>query len=144
MFSHSPLYFLGVSCYFSFISDLFSPSFSFFNYILLIVLLQLSHFFSVYPLLPYTPLPSWIPLSSCPWFIHVSSLASTFPIVFLISPCLFCTYQLCFLFPVPFPPSYPHPFPANNPPCDLCFCESVPILVVCLVCLWFCFLRVNC
>ena len=75
------------------------------------------------------------PISSCPLVIHITSLASTFPTLFLISPCLFCTYDLCFLFPVHFPP-FP-PLPANNPPCDLHFCDSVPVLVVCLVC--FCF-----
>ena len=38
------------------------------------------------------------PHSSCPWVIHVSSLASPFPILFLTSPCQFCTYHLCFLY----------------------------------------------
>ena len=84
-----------------------------FKYVLLIMLLQLSHFFlSFIPLhpasllLPVFPAP---PLSSCPWVIYVSSLASPFPILFLTSSCLFCTYYLCFLFPVPFPPfSTPH------------------------------------
>ena len=46
--------------------------------------------------LPSTFLPSRnAPLSSCPWVMHISSLASPFPILFLTSPCLFCTYQLC-------------------------------------------------
>ena len=49
------------------------------------------------------PLPSPIPPhSSCPWVIHISSMASTFPILFLPSPCLFSTYHLCYLFSVPF------------------------------------------
>ena len=70
------------------------------------MLLQLSHFFSpLYFPLPYTPLPPSFPhLSSCPWVIHISSLASLFPILFLTSPCLFCTYHLCFLFPAHFLP----------------------------------------
>ena len=48
------------------------------------------------PLHPAPPLPSAfpIPLSSCPWVIHISSLASPFPILFLTSSCLFCTYHL--------------------------------------------------
>ena len=55
-----------------------------------------------------TPLPSHIPpYSSCPWVILISSLPSTFPILFLPSPCLFPTYHLCYLFSVPFPPSPP-------------------------------------
>ena len=56
----------------------------------------------------YPPPPSHIPpYSSCPWVLHMSSLASTFPILFLPSPCLFSTYHLCYLFSVPFPPSPP-------------------------------------
>ena len=46
---------------------------------------------------PHSPFP---PFSSCPWVIHTSSLASTFPILFLPSPCLSSTYHL---FSVPFP-----------------------------------------
>ena len=64
---------------------------------------------------------------------HISSLASPFPILFLPSPCLFCNYLLCFLFPVPFHPFSHLPLPTNNPPCYLHFCDSVPVLVVCLV-----------
>ena len=45
--------------------------------------------------------------------IHISSLASPFPMLFLTSLCLFCTYQLYFLFPVPFPHSL-LPLPADN------------------------------
>ena len=108
-------------------------------YILLIVLLQLSHFFPLYSPLSCTPLPPSFPhLSSRPWVIHMSSLASPFPILFLTSPCLFSTYHLCFLFPLPFPASSLLPIPVDNPPCDLYFCESVPVLVVCLVHFCFC------
>ena len=73
------------------------------------------------------------PLNSCPWVIHISSLASSFPIVFLTSPYLFGNYHLCFLFPVPFPPFSPLSLPTDNPPCDFHSCDSVPILIVCLV-----------
>ena len=113
----------------------------FFKYILLIMLLQLFLFFPLYAPPPSTALSSSIlPLSSCPWVMHISSLGSPFPMLFLTSPCLFSTYHLCFLFPVPFPHSPSH-LPADNPPRDLHFCDSVPILVVCLVC--FCF-RFSC
>ena len=79
---------------------------------------------------PTYPLPLAFPhLSSCPWNVYISSLASPFPILFLISPYLFCAYLLCFLFPVPFPPIPPLLLPTNNPPCDLHFCDSVPVLV---------------
>ena len=104
------------------------------------MLLQLSHLFSpLYPLPPCMPHPSSIPpLSSCLWVVHISSLVSPFPILFLTSPCLFCTYYLCFLFLVHFPPVSSHPLPPDNPPCDLHFCDSVPVLVVYLI--YFCFL----
>ena len=54
--------------------------------------------------------PSFPHLSSSPWVIHVSSLASTFPILFLTFPCLFCTYNSSFVFPVPFHLFTPSPY----------------------------------
>ena len=104
------------------------------NYILLIMISQLSHFPLFIPLHPTRPSP---PLISCLWVVHISSLASTFRILFLTSPCLFCTYYLCFLSPVPFPSFSPLHLPADNPPCDLHFCDSVPVLVVCFVFVFF-------
>ena len=106
---------------------------------LLIMLLQLSHFPlpSLHSILPTPSLPHSPPYSSCPWVILVSSLASTFPTLFLPSPCLFYTYHLCYLFSVPFSPLSPSQSPIDNPPCDLHFCGSVSVLVVCLV--FFCF-----
>ena len=91
---------------------------------------------------PCTPLPTHItPISSCPRVIHRRSLASLFPILFLTSPfhlSLSIFYlQLCFFFPVPFLPLSASQSLADNPPCHLHFCDSVPFLVVCLVC--FCF-----
>ena len=96
------------------------------------------------PLHPAHPLPPTFPLySSCPWVIHISSLASTFPTLFIPSPCLFSTYHLCYLFSVPFPPLSPSHSPVGNPPWDLHFCGSVPVLVVGLDCFCFCF-RCGC
>ena len=103
----------------------------------------ISYVITVVPFPPFTPLhPAHSPLphpphSSCPCVIHISSLASTFPTLLLPSPCLFSTYHLCYLFSVPFPPLSPSHSPVDNPPCDLHFYGSVPVLVVCLVC--FCF-----
>ena len=92
------------------------------------------------PLHPAHPLPpTFPPYSSCPWVILISSLASTFPTLFLPSPCLFSTYHLCYLFSVPFPTLSPSHSPVDNPPCDLHFYGSVPVLVVGLVCFCFCF-----
>ena len=76
----------------------------YFDYAITVVPIFLLSPFTMYP-----PFPLEIPpLSLCPWVVHKSSLASPFPTLFLTSPCLFCTYQLCFLFPVPFP-SLPPP-----------------------------------
>ena len=86
--------------------------------------------------LPFTSISR---LSSCPQVVLVSYLASPFPTLFLTSPCLFCTYHLCFLFPVPFPPFFPLFLPVDNLPHDLHFCDSVPVMLVCLVCFCFCF-----
>ena len=118
---------------------------SLFKYILLIVLLQLSHFFPTF----YSPLPcTWLPLAfpppltSCPWVVHISSLTSKFPILFLTSPCPFCIYHLCFLFSVPFPlysPSLSWLITLHV----ISISDSVPVLVVCSV--WFCFFfRFSC
>ena len=90
-------------------------------------------FLPLYSPLPCMPPPTCIPLfSSCPWVIHISSLASTFPILFLTSPyflpTIYATYSVHL-----FPPLSPSHSPADNPPCDLHFCGSVPVLVVCLV-----------
>ena len=74
------------------------------------MLLQLSHFPPFTPLHPAHPLPpTFPPYSSCPWVIHVSSLASTFPILFLPSPVYFlptvyATYSL-YLSPLSHPPN---------------------------------------
>ena len=108
------------------------------------MLSELSQFFPLCPLPPAPLFPSAMSLlSSCPWVVHISSLASPFPIQFLTSPCLFCTYHLGFLCPVSLSPFLLPPPPTDNPPCDLHFCEPVPVLVVCLVhfcCFFFFFL----
>ena len=118
--------------------------FAFLENIFIDYAIKLSHFHPFTPLHPAHPiLPIFLPFSSCPWDIHISSLASTFSILFLPSPCLFSTYHLCYLFSVAFPPLSPSHSPVDNPPCDLHFCGSVPVLVVCLVCFHFCF-RCGC
>ena len=104
--------------------------------ILLIMLLQFSQYSPFAPLCAVSLFPPAIPPphSSRPWVMHISSLASPFPILFLTSPYLFCAYQLCFLSPVPFFLII-HlylPLPTNSPPSDLHFCDSVPVLDVCL------------
>ena len=92
---------------------------------------------------PCPPLPPAFlhALSSCPWVIHISSLASTFPVLFLNYSCLFYTYHLCFLFPVPFPPILPLPLPhcwplTWSPFLWFCSCSSY---LLSLFCFCFCF-----
>ena len=114
--------------------------FAFLENIFIDYAIKLSHFHPFTPLHPAHALSSaFPPYSSCPWVILISSLASTFPIPLLTSPCLFSTYHLYYLFSVSFPPLSPSP--VDNSPCDLHFCGSVLVLVVCLVC--FCF-RCDC
>ena len=112
-----------------------SPCCILLKYILLIMLLQVSDFFStLYSLLPCTPLPpSSSHRSSCPWVIHGNSSASPFLILFLTSPVYFVPtiYASYSLYLFPHSPSS-HSL-TDNPPCDLHFCRSVPVLVVCLV-----------
>ena len=71
---------------------------------------------TVIPVFPLTPPPTATPitysnppLSSCPWFMHVSSLVTPLPILFLSSFCLFCTYQFVLLNPCTFPTPTPTP-----------------------------------
>ena len=101
------------------------------------MILQFSHFFLPFiPLHLAHPLPPTFPhLSSCPWVIHISSLASPFPILFLTSPCLFWSYHLCFLFPVPFPP-----FSSSPSPLITLHVISVSVILVCSSCLLSLFL----
>ena len=96
-------------------------------------MIRVAPFFSpLNPLPPSAPLPPAFPspLSSCPWVVYISYLAFPLPILFLASLCLFCTYQLYFLFPAPFPSLSPLPLYTDNPPCDLHFFDSLPVLVV--------------
>ena len=113
-----------------------------FKYILLIMLLQLSHFFLLFiPLHPAPPLPPAFPpqphsFMSMGRTYKFFGFSTSYSILNLPLSCLFYTYRLCFLLPVPFPPFYPLPYPTDNPPCDLHFYDSVPVLVVCF-CFWF-------
>ena len=83
----------------------------FFKIYLLIMLLQLSHFPPFTPLHPAHPLPpTFPPYSSCQWVIHISSLASTFPTLFLPSPSIFYLPFMLLILSA-FPPSLPLPLP---------------------------------
>ena len=90
----------------------FKNTLQFFKCILLIMLLQLSHFFPFIPLCPALPLPpAFYSLSSCPWVLHINSLAYPFPILFLTSPLYFVPtiYAAYSLYLSPqLPPPPPH------------------------------------
>ena len=71
---------------------------------------------TVVPFPPFTQLhpaypvpPTFPPYSSCPWVIHISSLAYTFPTLFLPSPIFHLSFMLLIL--CTFPPSLPLPLP---------------------------------
>ena len=96
--------------------------------------LQLSQ---IFPFAPSTWDPHFLqqpPLSSCPWVLHIRSLVTPLPILFLTTPYLLCTYQSMLLNLYTLLPIFPFPFPANNPPNDLHVSDSVPVLFVCFVC----------
>ena len=114
---------------------------SFCKYFLLIMLLQLSQFFALCPPPPGSLLPSSnLPLlSSCPCVMHVIFFfAYPLSILFLTSPCLFCSYPTMLLNPCTFSLLSPFPLPADNPPNDLHVYDSLPVVVVCLVSFCFC------
>ena len=100
-------------------------------------------FSSLYSPLPYTPPPTSI---SPPYFMSMDQtyksfgFSTTHTILNLPLSILYLPFYPLYLFPH----SASLPLPVDNPPCDLHFCESVPILVVCLVCFCFVFLRFGC
>ena len=100
------------------------------------MLLQLSSFFPLCPHLPLAPLsvPQAIPTPcSCPWVMHISSVATPFLILYFTSPWLFCDY-LFVLNPLTSSPISPHPNPSGNHQNALHIHDSVSVLLVCLVC----------
>ena len=109
----------------------------FFNYILLIMLLQFSQ------CLPLGPPPHSTPHSlrpsphccSCPWVMHINSLATPFPMLYFTSPWLFCNYLFVLLNPLTSSPIPPQPLPSSNLQKALRIHDSVSVLLVCLVCL---------
>ena len=114
--------------------------FFFIYFILLYYAIWLSQFFPPSPLPPSTP-NSFRPspyLRACPWVMHISSLATSFPILYLTSPWLFCNYLFVLLNPLTSSPISPHPPPIRQPPkCSLYpwFCLSS-----CLLSLFFRFI----
>ena len=73
-------------------------------------------------------------LCSCPWVMHISYLATPFPILFLTCPCLFYNYQFVFFNPFTFSPIPQDCLPTGHHSNVLHFYDSVSVLQVCLVC----------
>ena len=108
------------------------------------MLLQLSHFSPFIPLCPATlshlyppPPPYFMSMGHTYKFVgfYISYTILTLHLSILYLPFMFlipCTFSL-----IPWP--CPHPHPSDNPPCDVHFSDSVPVLVVCLVCVCFWF-----
>ena len=108
-----------------------------FNYILLIMLLQLSQFFLLCLPLPRTPNSPWHSPHLClyPSVTHISSLATPFPTLYFTSPWLFHNYLFVPLNPFTSSPILPYtPLPSGNYQNALHIHDSVSVLLVCLVC----------
>ena len=113
---------------------LFFKKIYFLKYILLIISLQLSHFF---PLCPPPP-GICIPSNNHPQFMSMGHAYkffgySIFCTILNIPPFYFIPTNLYYLIPAPFPPVFLFLLPADNPPNDLHIYDSVPVLLVCLV-----------
>ena len=91
--------------------------FVFLNYILLIMLLQLSQFFPLCPPPPRTPrsLRQSPHHCSCPWVMCISSLATPFAILYFTPPWLLCNYLSALLNPLTSSPIPPQPPPVWQP-----------------------------
>ena len=100
---------------------------------------------TVVPLfLPFIHLCPPLPLASPPhtYFISMGHTYKFFGfyISYTILTLPLSIFHLSFMLHIlcTFPPISPSHFPVDNPPCELHFCGSIPVLVVCLVCFCFC------
>ena len=99
--------------------DLIKPLNFLKNFILLIMLLQLSQFFPLCPPLPSTPhsLKQSPHHFSYQWVMQISSLATPFPALYFTSPWLFYNYLFVLLNPLTSSPQHilPHLFLHTHP-----------------------------
>ena len=91
----------------------------------------------------YTPPPTSFPPTPATQFMSMGRtykfLGFSISCTILNLPMSILYLPFMLLIPCTFSHIAHHPFPADNPPCDLHFCDQVPVLVLCLVCFWFCF-----
>ena len=108
---------------------------SFFNYIVLIMLLQLSWFFPLCPSPPSAPysLRQALHHCSCPWVTSMSCLAAPCPILNFTSPWLFCNYLFVLLSPLTSSPIPHTPLPFGNHQNAFCIHDAL-CSSCCLVC----------
>ena len=66
---------------------------------------------------------------SCPWVMHISSLATPFPILYFTAPWLFCNYQFVLLNPLTSSPTPPYLLLSGNHQYTLRVHYSVSVLV---------------
>ena len=100
-------------------------------------------FFSSLPPPPSTPhsLRQFPHLCSCPWVMHIRSLASPFPALYFTSPWIFCNYLFVLLNPLTSSPTPYNPLLSGNHQNTPCIHDSVSVLLVCLVCFYFYFFK---
>ena len=73
---------------------------------------------------------------SCPWVIHLSSLATPpFPILYFTSSWLFCNFLFVLINPLTLSLIPSHPLPSGNRQNPLRIHDSVSVFLVCLLCL---------
>ena len=107
----------------------------FLNYILLVI-----YSYYNYPKFPALTPPSSTPHSlkqspyTCPWVMCISYLATPFPILYFASPWLFCNYLFILHTLLTSSPLSPASLPSSKHQSALCICDSVSVLLVCLVC----------
>ena len=109
--------------------------FSFISFMIML-LKQLSQFFPFSPPSPSIPhsLRQFPHHCSCPWVMHIGSLATLFPILYFTSLWLFCDCTfVSFLNPVLLHAFLYTPIPSGNHQNALHIHDSVSVLLVCLV-----------
>ena len=106
------------------------------------MLLQLSYIPPpLFPCTLYTPSHLNSPFGSCPWVIYMFfGFYISYTLLNLLLSIFFLPFMLLVL--CTFSPIPSIHYPTDNLLCDLHVYDSVPVLVVCLVC--FCFCRLSC
>ena len=94
------------------------------------------------PFIPLITVPASHHHSPTLVHVHISGLTYKFFCFFIshtiLNLLLYILYlPFMLLIPCTFPPLSPLPLPPDNPLCGLYFCESVPVLVDCLIHFYF-------